>query len=55
MQGRPLLPSIVTESKPLTLPEREKNDTFDAEELEHWIVFREKLASGHVEQHQAIQ
>ena len=38
-----------------TLPEREEDNGFDEEELENWVVLREKLLGGSIEHHESIQ
>lgn len=39
----------------VTLPEGQENDRLDCEELPDWVVWREQVFGGMVEQHEAVE
>lgn len=39
----------------LTLPEGEKDDWLDHEELEHWVIRDEQLTCGKVEEEESVE
>ncbi len=43
------------EEKQLTLPEGDKNDWLDHEELEYWFKWSEDLTAGKVEEEESVE